>query len=290
MKTFKTIYLVGIIFITIFVVGFFGARRIGRMVGWFDNGGVVKDSVKLEPFTSIELDADYVDFNIVEDNEYRVDYEYPSNMNVNGKVENGVLKITVKGTPNTSFSFFQFDKTGIKTVNPSLTVVVPEGTKFDSVDLKANAGDIRLDERIIDSFKAEMDAADLELDSITAEKMNIQTDAGSVEIFDSSIGDLEVSTSAGEISMNSSVSDSVKVSANMGNIEFFNNTFSKGEFKSDMGKISVDGEFEEIKAESSMGEISVENENIGTAKVDLSVDLGKVSVNGVNKGNSYKQN
>ena len=48
--------------------------------------------------------------------------------------------------------------------------------------------------------------------------------------------------------------------------------------------------FEEIKAESSMGEISVENENIGTAKVDLSVDLGKVSVNGVNKGNSYKQN
>ena len=290
MKVFKTIYLVFIILITIAVVGFFGARRIGRYAGWFDNGGIVKDSVELEPFTAIEMDAEVVEFSIIEDDEYRVDYEYPSNINVNGKVENGVLKITVKGSPNTSFGFLRFDNSGFKTVDPILTVVVPEGTKLDSIDMKVNAGDIRLDNRVIDDFKADINAGNMELDGITSEKMIIETDAGNVEIFDSTIKDLDIKTDAGAISVDQSTSEKVKAGANMGNIKFYNDKFSEGEFESDMGKIAIDGEFDKIKAESSMGEISIDSETIDDAEVEVSVDLGKISINGDNKGNYFKQN
>ena len=66
MKTVKTIYLIVIISITVFVVGFFGARKIRAFSGLFSDADIVKDSVTVEPFKEVKLVADVANFTIVE--------------------------------------------------------------------------------------------------------------------------------------------------------------------------------------------------------------------------------
>ena len=62
MKTVKTIYLIVIISITVFVVGFFGARKIRAFSGLFSDADIVKDSVTVEPFKEVKLVADVANF------------------------------------------------------------------------------------------------------------------------------------------------------------------------------------------------------------------------------------
>ena len=65
--------------------------------------------------------------------------------------------------------------------------------------------------------------------------------------------------------------------------------FKEGEIEADLGKVTVTGTYEKLTAESSMGDIDVENEN-DDAVYDLTVDMGVISVNDDNKGKSYKSN
>ncbi len=290
MKTAKTIYLIAIITITVFVVIFFGGRKIKAFRGLFGNVDMVNDSVSLEPFKEIDLEADAVEFEIVEGEDYHVDYEYPSSMTLKGGVENDVLKIELKGKKNQAFGFFRIDpgKMSIKNVEPKITVTVPENTEFKKADLKIDAGNVNLSDRIIDELKADCDAGNFNLKRITAEKLDVTADAGNVEIKDSTLGDCKFDTSAGRIKVDDSVMNSVNAETSMGEIDFDNTTFGKGEVNSDLGKISIDGTFDELKSTASMGNIEVDNTN-DAAKYDISIDMGEINVNGDSKGTKFSQ-
>lgn len=286
MKVFKTIYLITIITITVLVVGLFSARRFGKWFGIFNGTKVVETRVDLEPFQSIKLDADVADFTIVEADGYSAAYKYPEKYTINGKVENGVLNIKVKG--NDAF-YLNFDNAGIRPADTKLTVYVPEGTKLDSIDLEINAGNITISDRIIDSVKVDCDAANLELSEITSDKVNVKADAGNVEISDSVFGDTQIDTSAGRVSLKDTSLGDLTVKTNMGDVNLDKVIFKKGSVNSNLGEVDVNGDFEELKVDNNMGAINVDNEKIADAKVELSIDLGEIVVNGDNKGTSYKQ-
>ena len=75
----------------------------------------------------------------------------------------------------------------------------------------------------------------------------------------------------------------------MGNIDLQKSTFGDGNFTSDMGRISIDGTFDKVKADSDMGAISVDSDTIDDAELDLNVSFGGITVDGKSKGKSYKQ-
>ena len=289
MKTVKTIYLIVIISITVFVVGFFGARKIRAFSGLFSDADIVKDSVTVEPFKEVKLVADVANFTIVEGDDYHVDYEYPDSMALKGKVENEVLKIELKGKKNQGFGFLKFDKNGIKSAEPKITVYVPKGTELSKADLTISAGNVNLSDKIFDSLKADCDAGNINLNKITANKVEIEADAGNIEINHSVLGDCEYHTSAGRIAIDNTVMNKVEAETSMGEIDLDNIIFANGEVNSDMGAITIDGSFDELKSHTSMGRISIDNEKLDTAKMDLSVDMGEVVVNGNGKGSSFKQ-
>lgn len=290
MKTAKTIYLIVIILVTVAVVGFFGARRIRAFRGMFTDADIVKESVSLEPFKEIRLDADIADFTIVEGEEYRIDYEYPSNMTLKGEVDKETLKIELKGKKNNSFSLIRIDGNSVKTAEPKLKVVVPAGTDFEKVDLQIDAGNVTLSDRVIVELIADSDAGNFNLSKITAGKTNITADAGNIEIKDSTLGDCDLKTSAGRIKVDDSVMNSADAETSMGEIDFDNTTFEKGNIISDMGAVSVDGNFEELTCRTSLGKISVDSDSIDEAKLDLYMDMGDIKVNGESKGTEFKQN
>lgn len=289
MKTAKTIYLIAIIFITVVVVAFFGGRKIKAFRGLFTDVDVVKDSATLEPFKEIELDANAVNFTVVDGEDYHVDYEYPSYMTLKGDVDHETLKIELKGKQKDSFGFLRLDKGGLHTVEPRITVTVPKGSELAKMYLKINAGNVTLSKRIIEELDVDCDAGNFNINEITSNKVKVLTEAGNIEIDDSTLGDCEFGTSAGRISVDETVMNNVTVETNMGEINFDGTTFAKGEAESNMGSVKIDGNFEELKCNTNMGEISVDSESIDNAKLDLSVDLGEVKVNGNSKGSSFVQ-
>ncbi len=290
MKTFKTIYLTVMILTTICVVGLFGTRRFMIFKGWFSDADIVKESVQVEPFKEIILDADVADFTIVEGEEYRVDYEYPSNIAVKGKVENEVLNLSVIGKKNTGYGLFEVDGKGINTVDTKLTVVVPKGSEVKVADLTIRAGQIRLSDRDFDTLKADCAAGNLDLKKVKADKLEVKADAGNVEIDDSTFEDAKFTLATGALNVEDSVIGNLEAQNNMGTLTLYKTNFTKGTLESNLGKVDVDGEFEELKIVSNLGGINVDSENIENAKLDLSVDLGDIIVNGEKKTPAYTQN
>ncbi len=289
MKTFKTIYLITIITITICVVGLFGARRFGRIGGLFGNPDIVRDSVKTEPFQAGEMQADIADFSIVEGDEYRVDYAYPSNITVTGKVENGILKVTVHGKNNYNNNFLRIHKKGIQTVDTKLTIVVPEESDLSKIDLDVDAGNIVLNNRVFDKIKIDSDACNVELNRITADFADISADAGRILVEKSALKDAEFKVSAGTLEVNDSTLDTVKAEGSMGSIRFDESDFTDGDLSSDLGEVVVDGNFENLQIKTSLGQIRVDSENIDKAELDLSMEMGEIEVNGEKKGGEYKK-
>lgn len=287
MKTAKTIYLIVIITLTVLIVGFFGARRIHAFGDFFSDVNIKKDSATVEPFKEIKLDADIANFTILEGDDYHVDYEYPDNMVLKGKVENEVLKIELKGKSGQSFGLFRIGKTGIKTAEPKITVYVPKGTELEKMSLTIDAGNINLADRFIGDIQMDCDAANVILQGITSNKVGLKADAGNIEIQDSTLGDCDFDTSAGRIDVDNTVMNSTEVKSDMGEINMDSVTFSKGKVDSEMGSVSVDGIFEELTSHTSMGKISVSGDSVEEAKLDLRVDMGEVSVNGSSRGSSY---
>ena len=290
MKAAKTIYIIAIVLITVLVVFFFGGRRFREIRGIFNGGDIVKDSVKLEPFSEIELNADVADLRIEEGDEYRVDYEYPSNISVKGNVDHDVLKIKVEGKKSKNVFPFVFSKRGVETVDTKLKVIVPKGTEIKKADFVIKAGSVNLSDRVIDELKADCEAGSLNLYNITSNKVEVEADAGNIEVDKCTMEDCDFRTSAGRIYIDSSVMKDINSHTDMGEIFIDSVTFEKGEISSSMGTITIDGDYKELKSETNMGSLSVNCDNLDSAKLDLSVDMGSLTVNGDGKGKSYKQN
>ena len=75
----------------------------------------------------------------------------------------------------------------------------------------------------------------------------------------------------------------------LGSIRFDESDFTKGDIESGLGEVIVDGNFEDLTIKTSLGQIRVDSENIEKAKLDLSMDMGEIEVNGDKKGGVYKQ-
>ena len=74
----------------------------------------------------------------------------------------------------------------------------------------------------------------------------------------------------------------------MGSIELKNASFDRLECDADMGSIEIDGDFQKLTANCSMGSVTVTTkEDPDDLTLDLSADMGVVTVNGKDKGREY---
>ena len=284
MKALKTIFIIAIFVITAGVIAYFAGKRFGI----FGNvGESVSDKITTGAFTSISVDADVANFSIEEGEEYAVEYTYPSNMIPTVKVNGDTLEINVHPKKGTGFINLNTGETA--DVKTKLTVIVPEGsTAFDTLNVKADAGNITLDGYTFDALDIDCDAANVNIKKVTSGKTKIDADAGNVQIIPG--GHFHKIKDAGNIEIEDTEAGNITIDTNMGNIDLQKTTFGDGNFTSDMGRISIDGTFDKVKADSDMGAISVDSDTIDDAELDLNVSLGGITVDGKSKGKSYKQN
>ena len=296
-KKFKTIYLSILIPITVIicivstwyrafmftrdVIGFFKGGNagsfftgIGEEIGEaFGNGSFsinptikLGDSVEQEydvEFKNIDIDLAVADVEIKEADSYRVVVEYPEEYMPEVKVEGDTL--IIKHTNEA----YKIQINGWNHIACDVTIYVPEGSELGDVNMNVNLGNIEIkDKLILGDVEIEANLGNVEIENIKAADITVQADLGNVEIKKSVIGALNITAALGDVKVK-------------------NTEFTDGIIQDDLGAIEVEGSFESLEAECSLGDLQVQCDNIDEASMDLEADLGSVKVNGKNHGSEY---
>ncbi len=293
MKSLKVIYIIAIFTITALIAAIVLGVRFGRCAKFAINnsgafGDPVTNSVSADAFTEIELKADIAAFEIKKGSDYHVEYTFPSNFTVKVKSSDGKLEIEAKGNEWNGLSFLGNNVKSIKE-SYKVTVFVPEGTNLDNFKADVDAGSICLNDMLIADIDIEGDASNVEMSNIEASETEIKTDAGNIEIKNSSLGKFNVKADAGNIQLSKTTALDIVAHTDAGNIELKDATFKTGNFESSMGNVEIEGTFDSVDVECSLGAISIDAEN-DDARINANVDLGSIEINGKNiKGRSYNQ-
>ncbi|MCR4618818.1 MAG: DUF4097 family beta strand repeat-containing protein [Lachnospiraceae bacterium] len=282
MKSLKTLYIVLIFVITAIIIAVVLGFRFSHIknnlsgINIFTSSDLKTESGKLSAFNDIDIEGDVISFTVKEGEDYSYEFNYPEELSPEIYVKDDCLYIKVKAEKAINLKLVDgvhVDETF------KLTVYVPEGTNFGKLTANVDAGEIKLDGYEFDSMDVDADAANVGLMNIISGRTDIKADAGNVIIKKSSTGDIAVSTDAGNVEFTDVKSGDVNVETDLGNIEFSEVSFDCGDFTSSMGNIEIDGEFNEVTADCSLGVIDIDTPN-ENAKIDAEVELGSISVNG----------
>lgn len=215
-------------------------------------GKISLDSVSdMEPFTSISIDADIMGMGvaITEGDSLSLDYQYTAGLKPVYEVKNKTLYIKQKAS-HASYGIWGLHRN----VNEcSLTLTIPAGTALDGIDVRTAMGGV-------------------DVEGITASKCNIESNMGSVSIKKCSFDVSDFNLNMGEISVRDTDLGDAEINNDMGNIEADECTFGDLRINASMGNASVDAAQE-----------------LDGYRMDLSADLGSVTVNGHHESGSYYQ-
>lgn len=260
----KRIVLTVLIVVTVLCVIFgsiihvFMALRNARKNTFVAGGPRVSYEQTLAEFSSIEVDVNAIDISIKVGDEYSFVFDGDSRLEPTVTVEGGKLKITQK---------IKDFKPNFSSYSSKTEITIPANA-MDKLSFDVDAGNIELYEGEFNEIDFDVDAGNIEFHRIKGDKVSIDADAGNIELKDCEF------TSYAELG------------ADMGNIEVSNSSIARMDVDVDMGNIDLEGNFEEINANCSLGEISVTTEN-EAAKLKLETDLGNVTVNGQDMGKRY---
>lgn len=288
MKALKSIYIIVIFAVTALIIGAvlwfkFHNFDIARAFNSITTGEGITVEKNVDSFKNIQIDASIMSFDIAEGEGYKVVYTYPEELTPEFEVDDDTLKINVKGTNKITIG------AKVNSDNFKFTVFVPAGTSLENVKVDVDAGDIDLRDKTFEKLTVDGDAANIELRNIISEKTELEADAGNIEVRESKLGNTTIKTSAGNVELRDTEALEMDIITDMGQIKLVDSAFDEGEFESSMGNVEIEGNFNKLTADCSLGRVAVESKN-ADAKMDISVDLGAISINGKDiKGKSYKQ-
>ncbi len=255
-----------------------GIHLAGRETGEKD-ANLVSFSQDIESFSSISVDLDYYDVELVPGDNFSVQGSYPSKEGKPDlKVENDTLVVkdrTHKGINiNIDLPGFVFNNN-----QPTIKIYYPENTKLKDVVIRCGASDLDFENLTAEKAEFDLDFGKLELSGITANQITVSMNSGdcTLEKLTAANG-LDIKNDFGKISLIDAVSETLKIDANSGDVSLTNVTFDFGELSLDMGKLTGKNlKSEGLKAETNSGDVDLQGTLLGLT--DVTCDMGKVTIN-----------
>ncbi len=285
----KSLFIVLMFVVTAIIIAVALFLRFGafkrNFSGWFstDAKNVETRDVKVEAFEDIDIDADIMALEIVRGDHYHLEYTIPDNIDADIEVSGDTLELTVKGK-NIANIGNKWGKNNFKFI-----VYVPEDAVFGKLEGDIDAGSIDIANAVFEKIELKASAADIQLKGLTVGDSKLKADAGNIEIADSTFGDINIDTDAGNVEMNGVNAEDMIITTAMGNIELKKVIFKTGEMESDLGNIEVRGNFDSVKADCSMGAITIYPDDPDHSKIDADVSLGSINISGMQvSGKHYK--
>lgn len=156
-----------------------------------------------------------------------------------------------------------------------ITLYLPDGYRFDEVDIELGAGEMKLKRLYAGEASLNVGAGQITVDGIQSQEVKITIGAGDVKLEGMEITELEAEVGLGEFEADGSINGSAQVKCSMGNVEMKLNGEEKAfnyRLEGSMGNIDLgkknysgfsnevvldNGADKEMQVECSMGNISI---------------------------------
>lgn len=274
-KTFKIITIVAVSFV---VVGM-GLGLLGNILGggYYDsryeefipfnadnsNSSRRKEETILEPFSSVYVDANYMDlsFRPSPTGEWKVT-SLSSKKNLSPTVElvDGILYVSIA------------DDGIFRNGNLFRQVIInyPAEAAFDVVDISIGASDIDLQTLTANELAIDAKAGDLSMNQVVSQNTDLQMKAGSVDINNSTLNNLITSIDLGDLDAKYLTCENLQ-----GNLK--------------MGSVSLEGDLTgKVDFDLSAGDVEMHlTRQASDYDFDLHANLGDIEVNGRDYGRNY---
>ncbi|MDD3167886.1 MAG: DUF4097 family beta strand repeat-containing protein [Eubacteriales bacterium] len=256
-----------------------GIHLGGGEGGGTEDGDLTSFSQGVEGFSSISVDLDYYDVDLVPGDKFSVQGEYLSkDGKPDIKVENGTL--TVNDTWHKGINL-NIDLPGLvfHSNQPNIKIYYPEKTKLKSIIIRCDASDLNFEDLTAETAEFDLDFGKLELTNITADNITIEMDSGDCALKGIKAADhLTVSNNFGSTTLNVAEMKTLKVDADSGDVTLTDATFDRGELSLNFGQLTAEGITSNgLKAESDSGDIDLQGQLLGLT--DVTCDMGKVTIN-----------
>ena len=269
-KVIKYLAIAFAIFLTVTIIGGI-LSTVGLLGSLFSDDNATRNNVigEMKTYTvtsevgDLNIQINAADFHIKEGNGFSVESNL-KNLEIDEK--NGCL--TIKDL--TKIKFY-----GSNTYeNAVLTIYVPVGTAFDSVNIKTGAGRFTVDSLSAKTIGFELGAGDVAVSKLIATKSaDIEGGAGRITVSDGAIKDLDLEMGVGQLNLKAALTGDCQLDLGIGesNITLIGN---KEDYKLDLekgiGNITIDGKHVSDYGSSGSGTTEVEiNGGIGAINVEF---------------------
>lgn len=224
-----------------------------------DYGEMVDFETGLDEFSKIDADLSIGDLNVMEGDRFYLKYSFPEKLQPEFNVSDGTLVVKSKTNIKISVSD-KFPKESF------LTITVPAGTDLEDVRLEDSMGNVAVS-------------------GASSTALDIEDSMGDIEVSGASYGKVSIKDSMGKINVSNIKAAELGGAASMGDTVIDSCEIVRVKWESSMGKVNLQGSFEHLDIENSMGDITVDGNSSWTGKLETS--MGKVIVDGVKQGDSY---
>ncbi len=195
-------------------------------------------------FNKIEIDAQSYPVKILKSNDANTRVRYRPDQNHVVKMGNDrdTFRITEKYEPKKSFNIdlgIWDELLGID--NEKIIFIYLPEKEYESITLKAAAGDVEIDGLKIKNLTAELKAGSFDIKNILIESGEIKCEAGEVEIDDSTLNNSNIYASVGSIDIEKSKLKNVNLEAKLGDIDVNDCEYDGGSMRVNLGSIEDNG-------------------------------------------------
>lgn len=222
----KTIYLTILSVITVIcviagcgihIMGWWGGRFLT-----FAGGRVSHTDKDIPAFTGISVDMEVGDLTVRPSSDgYAISYDCNEKMKPEYRVEAGVLTVTMRARKSWWQNIFTF-----RELKSSLTINVPYDVYMDMFTVKADVGDVNIEDVKSEVFTVEMNVGDLDVKGGTFKNVNINSDVGDVDVRNVVFDKMGIYSDVGDVDL-----------IGVGNLDDYNIRLS-----TDIGNLSVNGD------------------------------------------------
>ncbi|MBO6165097.1 MAG: DUF4097 family beta strand repeat protein [Eubacterium sp.] len=286
-----------VIGIGMFVAGIFLGGHRGLKLDYRNRRAIVstdeiiKEVKPLESFTEADIDIDSCDFEIIEGDEYKLEYAVNKEGVFQADVTGGKLKLDYKEKENEGAFILNVLNLGAVDEQKYIKLYVPSGTSIKKADIKLDSGDINIEGIDIADLNLKDEFGSVILIDMDSEKLVIEADSGSIRGEKIAADTVELTDKFGSIKLDDFTSKQVKMKVESGSVKVDNGKIENADIESEFGSVelSLDGTESDYSYNLSteFGSIRVGGKNVGENETDDD-DIEKYTKEGGSKKISAK--
>ena len=246
---------------------------INRKIHSFNSEEIKNGVVSVEPFTDMDLDIGNSNVNIIEGDEFKVEYSvYNDVPTIEVKNEKLIVIHKVKNGQ------FVFHLGLVEYENPTINIYIPKETKLGTININDNAGNLKIKSQSVGNLKMDVDEGIINLSDSEFGNIDIESNSGDIAISGIKADVMDMSVDYGNVRIDDTEMDKLKIDADAGNIKAESSRINDIDIKSDAGnvKLEIIGEKADYSIEASVdfGNLKIDGERQGS-KVNMEGKSGK---------------